>query len=150
MLMCSDLCHNSCLLSDPAEPSRSRLKDQQKFTVCHIRRERERKREHQIYGETESASVHMPHQERGREEEGEREREGSKPASGQIQGQRNRADRLQDLARRGAGRRRWPPAAPCCGGHLQGDGGKGRGRCVLAAPARSPSRHRRLAPVAAS
>ena len=55
-----------CLLLDLAEPSRSGLKDQQKFTVCHIRRERERKREHQIYGETESAAVHMPHQERGR------------------------------------------------------------------------------------
>jgi len=58
-----------------------------------------------------------------REREGERKRERekereSKPASGRIQGQQNHVDRLQELARRGPGRRRWPPA---------GGWGEGRG-----------------------
>jgi len=63
--MCSDLCHNSCLLSDLAEPSRSGLKNQQKFAVCHIRRENIRS----------TAKRNLAYATSGeREREGERER----------------------------------------------------------------------------
>ena len=80
-----------------------------------------------------------------REREGERKRERekereSKPASGRIQGQQNRADRLQDLARRGAGGRRWPPAPCRAAGATRREGG-GREGATVSWP------RRRVAPV---
>ena len=130
--MCLDLCHNSYLLSDPAEPSRSGLKDQQKFAVCHVRRERGRENIRSTAKRNLRQCIcHIRREgEGGREEEGEREREGSKPASGRIQGQQNRADHLQDLARRGAGGRRWPPAPRRASGATRREGGGREGATV--------------------
>jgi len=62
------------VLSDPAEPSRSGLKDQQKFAACHIRREREEERTSDLRRNGICGSAYATSGEREREREGGRER----------------------------------------------------------------------------
>jgi len=89
MFMCSDLCHNSCLLSDPAEPSRSGLKDQQKFAACHIRREREEERTSDLRQNGICVSAYATSGEREREGERKREREKERGVNQRADGSRD-------------------------------------------------------------